>query len=77
MPDRILRIRSEDARDLCTITDEDTILGVAGLSPDAELVILRLADHIRGMHSEAQRGSPGYLAAKVKRLERELEERGA
>lgn len=76
MPDRILRIRSEDARDLCTITDEATYIGAASMA-EAALVIHRLADHIRGVHSEAQRTSPGGLAAKVKRLERELEERGA
>lgn len=72
MPDRLLRIRSTDARDLCAITDEGTTLDLVSMA-EAELVIHRLADHIRGVHSEAQQNSPGGMAAKIKRLERELE----
>lgn len=76
MIDRILRIRSEDGRDLCTITDEGTALDIAS-EPEAILVIDRLADHIRGLHSEPQKHTPGGMAARIKRLERELEQRDA
>lgn len=74
MADRILRIRANDRdADLCTITSDGVTTDIA-TPTEALLVIERLADQIRGAHTEAQKWTPGGMAARIKALEGECQD---